>query len=81
MATANSTSPSNARSEALEALSEASSIAEFVQGITDLARGEDLHLQAGQVTGLYHTIQHLIDRITFAGNIISSREFIERPSA
>lgn len=78
MATTNSTSQISGSSEALEALSEASSIAEFVQGITDLAMGEDLHMPAGQVTGLYHTLQHLISRINFAENFIYEHEFTKK---
>lgn len=53
------------------ALSSATSIAQFVQGVTlRLPRGEDLNLNSEEVTGLYHVMQDLIDRIKQAKQLV-----------
>lgn len=52
---------------ACDALSTAKAIAEFVQGMALHApRGEGVHLQPGELTGLFYVMNGLIDQITLA---------------
>lgn len=67
----------SARIDALDILSEARGVAAFIQGIT--LAGGDLHLGAGQVAGLYCTLQDLIDRIRRAEDLVGQIEFTEKP--
>lgn len=55
------------------ALSGATAIAHFVQGVTLRSpRGEDLTLCGEEVTGLYYVIQDLIDKIKLAVDSLGS---------
>ena len=59
---------------AVAALSGATAIAQFVQGITLRShRDEDLHLNGGEVTGLYYVMQDLIDKIKQASDLVSQQ--------
>lgn len=74
MAAAN-ISPNRARLDAMDILCEARGVATFVQGITLLEPENDLHLGAGQVTGLYYTLQDLINRIRRVEDLVEQHEF------
>lgn len=61
---------------ACEALSSGAAVAQFVQGMTlHSPRDEDLLLSASELTGLYHVMQDLIDRIKQAKGLIEQHEF------
>lgn len=79
MATAN-ISPKDAWLDALEILTEARAVTEFIQGIT-LVNGPErsLHLGAGEVTGLYYTLQDLINRISRVEDLVGQHQFTKKP--
>lgn len=68
------------RLEALDVLCEARGIATFIQNIT-LTEGpeRDLHLGSGAVTGLYYTLQDLINRIRRVEDLVGQHEFTKIP--
>lgn len=74
---ADSISPNSARAAALEALEEASAVTAFVQSITDLSTGNGISLTAEQTIGFYHSLQHIINRIGAAGELVSQFEITE----
>lgn len=73
----NYTLSNSARAAALEALTEASAVASFVQSITDLSAGNGINLTSEQTIGFHYTLQHVIDRIGAAGELVSQREISE----
>lgn len=75
MADADSTALTSAKLDALNTLSHAAAVAEFVQGITLVPGiGGEIHLHKGQVTGLYYVMQDLIDRINLAAGLVDQLE-------
>lgn len=80
MADANSTALNYSINDVRDTLSEARAVATFVQGIT-LVSGpvRDLHLSAGQTTGLYYTMQDLIDRISRAEGMLEQLNSPKKP--
>lgn len=75
MATANSISPSAARSDALEALYEATAIAKLVQSIAaNSPPKEGFHLSGDEAIGLFYTLNNMIDRITLAESLVRGLE-------
>lgn len=73
-------SPNSEWLEALDTLCEARGVATFIQNIT-LTEGQerDLHLGAGAVTGLYYTLQDLINRIRRVEYLVGQHEFTKKP--
>ena len=60
--------------EACDTLSHAAAVAEFVQGITLYpARDEGLHLQPGELTGLFYVMQGLRDQIEQARVLLNKK--------
>lgn len=80
MADANSTALDYSMNDVRDTLSEARAVATFVQGIT-LVSGpvRDLHLSAGQVSGLFYTMEDLIDRIRRAEDMLEQLNFPKKP--
>ena len=75
MAEADSTVLTSAKLAAMDALSNAAAVAQFVQGITLIPRGDgEIHLHKGQVTGLFYVMQDLIDRINRAAGLVDQLE-------
>lgn len=80
MAEANSTSLDYTTSDVREVLDEAAAVAEFVQGITLLEGPKrELHLSSGGTTGLFYTMQDLIDRIRRAEGMLEQIESPKKP--
>lgn len=72
-------SPNIAWIDAQDILCEARCVAIFIQNITIVEPGSGLHLSAGGVTGLYYTLQDLINRIRRVEDFVSQHEFTKKP--